>query len=490
MVGNLNYKNLPMQVYRQDGTLIATVDFGCTDGAGWKIWNDPTNTYSYWYSASQDVEYDPYRFSSPPPPGGFGEACGIEVYANSIPSLVDNELLSFRTQRATWRIESISGRTVNVNPADGRLLLWPNSMLILKDTPGGINDLPVRVSAGGAINYSATLTNDTGGDPGLTDQGAGGTLQFLLGDWYACQPYTTIEPVPFNVYDAKLNSVQAIFEIDKVSTLRLENAGVYSGDYAGVTYEDANTVVLPTKWIGDQVSGTWLNDNLRLTVPGTSVTSTASAKIEGVGGQYNGIYTLTLVPGTTDKLDIDDVWFNGTDSGDLVFADAQGEGTGIAEDTFEFITITISGTANYNGTYGCAALRDLGQPLATFLGGDLNGLYEKTTEVGSWVEVGGLGRSGSITMSPVRAPEAFTAVEPQLSGDIDFIWPGAFRVNVASPQATVDDWARLFDYQSGGISAADQWHVRAVGPGYVDLEGLRPTSYNPNGNITFSRRRS
>ena len=491
MVGNLNYKNLPMQVYRDSGELLVTVDFGCQDGAGWVIWDDPTNIYSEYYEPGvQDVQYDPYRFTAPPPPGGFGEACGIEVYTNSPPSLIDEELLSFRTKKATWRIENISGNRVNVNPADGPLLLWDKSLLILKDTPGGINDLPVRVDmpVGGAEFSFTDVVNDDGGDPGLTDQGPGGTLEFLAGDWYSCQPYTTIGPVPFGLYDARLNSQQAIFDEDRVAILRLSNAGVYTGDYVGVVYVDGNTVILPTKWIGDQESGTWENKYIRLTIPGTSITSTTTASVQGTIGQYDGIQE--LIPAGADAVDIADTWFNGTDSGKIVFPDSFGLGTGIAEDTFEPITIEVSGTTNYNGTYFCLVVRDVGEPLATFVGGDFNGLYKEPAEAGTWTEVGGSGRSGTITIQPIQPAENFTAVAPQLTGDIDFIWPGAFRVNVANPGASVDDWARLFDYQAGGIPGTAQWHVRAVGAGYVDLEGLLPDDYNPNGNITFSRRRS
>ncbi len=489
MVGNLNYKNLPMTVENQAGQVLATLDWGCEEN-GWVIWDTPTNIVSAYYTALQDIRYDPYRFISPPPPGGFGEQCDCSTNTDSPPAAVLDELISFRTQRATWRIESISGRTVNVNPADGPLLLWDKSMLILKDTPGGINNLPVRVNmpGGGAEFYATGVTNDDGGDPGLTNQGAGGILEFLVGDWYSCQPYTTLEAVPFGLYDARLNSQQAIFDEDRVAILRLSNAGVYSGDYVGVVYVDGNTVVLPTKWIGDQESGTWENKYIRLTVPGTAITSTTTASVQGTIGQYDGIQS--LIPASADAVDIADTWFNGTDSGKIVFPDSYGEGTGIAENTFEPITIQVSGTTSYDGTYFCLVTRDVGEPLATFIGGDFNNLYKEPTEAGTWVEVGGAGRSGTITIMPVQAAENFTAVAPQLSGDIDFIWPGAFRVNVANPEASVDDWARLFDYQAGGIPGTAQFHVRAVGAGYVDLEGLLPDSYNPNGNITFSRRRS
>ncbi len=489
LVGNLNYKNLPMTVENQSGQVLATLDYGCGE-TGWVIWDTPTNIDSGYYTALQDVRYDPYRFISPPPPGGFGEQCDCSVNSDSPPIAVLDELISFRTQRATWRIESIVGNTVNVNPADGPLLLWDKSMLILKDTPGGINDLPVRVNMpiGGAEFSFTGVVNDDGGDPGLTDQGPGGILEFLVGDWYSCQPYTTLEAVPFNIYPAKLVSSVPIFEQDRVAILRLSNAGVYSGDYIGCVYESTGTVVLPVNWIGDQESGIWQNKYIRLTVPGTGITSTTTASVQGVGALYDGIQE--LIPASADAVDIADTWFIGGDSGKIVFPDSYGEGTGIDENTFEPITIQVSGTTSYDGTYFCLVLRDIGEPLATFIGGDFNNLYKEPTEAGSWVEVGGTGRSGTITIMPINAAEDFTAVNPQLSATIERIFPDAFRVNVANPEASVDDWARLFDYQSGGISAQSQWHVRAVGAGYVDLEGLLPDSYNPNGNITFSRRRS
>ncbi len=459
----LSYKNFPVEIRTTAGVNVTTISYPC-DPAEW-----PTPGYAFeffietgayrWDYALESLDGGDCSFRMPQ----FGNCselafCSVDEYA--APAF--GELISARIQVASWGITSIAApNVITVGFND----LWAGDHIAIKGTPGSANDrgfveVTVDSVAGNIITVDASAN--------LQAQGAGGTVELIVAGWARCVSYTDVGLPASDLYPAQLYAGPGDnFNDPDTAFIRLESAGVYDGEYQTIFKGLDKVELVGQNWITLQTTGAWYNNILQLTAPGHSVSSgTKDGRIVN-SPSYDGEYTFEFVD--ADRLIVRDLWWVGGGTGTIQYRIVSGTGTGIDPGWSGPIAITVSGTTDYNGTWNVNAF-NFGFA-AFFTGGDFDTLWGISEQAGTWVEVGGLGRSGNITIQPNSGPDAITFFEPQRNGDIGRIDSDVMRIIAADSQGVVGGAVRLFSDTDPAPYAANERTIKLVTATYVEADG-------------------
>ncbi len=461
----LNYKNFPVTITTVGGVPIYTIPFPCVptefpkpgDQSAFYV---QTGSASYAYGIESLINPADCHFRAPNLDGHCTELSACSAVDFSSEPI--NTLVSARIQVASWGIQSINGPDVITVGYSG---IWPGDHIAIKDTPGAVNNRGFVEVVGS--NATQVFVESSAA---LQTQGAGGTIELIVAAWNRCRFYTSVGLPQSDKYPAQLHA-GAGDQFDAIDTafIRLSNAGIYSGDYQTIVKAVDHVELVGQNWTSRiENQGTWINKILKITAPLHSLgAGTEFGRIVGTVN-YNGEYTFEYVDG--DTLIVRNEWFVANESvGEIQYQIVIGVGDGLEAGFEDWITITVTGTTDYDGTWSVFAFEDLGD--AFFYAGDFDLLWGTSFQSGSWVEVGGLGRSGVIDIFPNLGPDPITGFGSQRTGSIEIIDSDIMRIAVADAMGMVGGGVRTWSAADPVAYLAFEREIKGAGTDFIEAIG-------------------
>jgi len=264
---------------------------------------------------------------------------------------------------------------------------------------------------------------------GITVEAAAGTATLIVGRWARSGRILSLSAVDQGLYAPLMRYTGFLSpSIERDQRVLISGSGIYDGStlIQDAPWSFAGVYLINKLWSGNVSAGTWVNNAVEIVSSSSIPFFQIKLTIIGIVGHYDGDWTPTRV--TSSRFRIEPIHFVGTDSGTWQRWGVRLNGNGIDTGALRSITITVSGTSKYDGTYTCD-VEETGGNVGFFAFDDLNDIKFSGDATGTWVEVGVPTHTGVILSSEANYPsEPFASTQPDEDGTVTEIRSDAIRV--------------------------------------------------------------
>ncbi len=452
LYSQLSWKNFPLEVYdKATGNLLLTVPALSCDpqywgGGAWEV-----------VSATQAFSFTFDDFYTGATAGRGTYLLGLLCQKGPLAVLpVEGVWIGVRVTLATWGITGFDAGT-------GWIIIGVHYLRV-----GDLVELTGMLLNGG--RHGVLEVDHSGGRiridfQDLVQEDPTGNVVLIPGRFARCGDFTAISQVDQGLYPPVMQYTgPALGAVSQDQIVLLTDSGVYDGlhtiSIAGLS--PGEVILTDTTWQGSPPSGgTWVN-NAVILVSSDTLLGDRRMRVVGSSGVYDGIYEAGDLFPVSDPpgMEVTGQSFTVTETGTMEFSGISFSGTNIPFGFFTPITITISGTASYDGTYDCQIL------FTSFVGGDLDNVFFEGSQTGTWVEVGDPTNTGLVTSVGGGTNTAdYTSVQADKSGAVTDIVSNHIRVTSPGHDVAINEIVYL---ETGAwvLSAPDYSYV----PGLYDDE--------------------
>ncbi len=354
---------------------------------------------------------------------------------------------------AVWEIDSTSSVTNTITLEDEHTLNGASTIQVIGQ---GLND--------GLYNIHSSTTTTITVSNLVVSQGGGYVV--YPAETSVTGIYSAVAEPSYGLYPPRATVSGDLLSATGTAdqTLKLTNAGSYNGTQP-ITLLTATgglqTVKLNTATYQGTATGNWENHAVQL--KSSDSISIDTIRIKGTPNDYDGTYDPADYSIESHGLTLFGVFFTATATGTIEYEGISFTVTNLPTGYNKQVSVTVSGTTSYNGSYTAQALAAFGLIYAY----DLNDEFFAGDETGNYSITSPDTISGSITSTIGTGPHTFTSGAKDKTGTVTEVDSLHSRVTVGGHKiGTGDDWEFLTGTTYAGITG----EVVATNTATVDID--------------------